>query len=139
MVIIGLDIGTKRIGVAQWSPSSRIVTPVGTIHVDKPIKAYQALIEIIDTQQPTAIVLGYPLMPNGQPGELARLVDKWHTRLESHCDIPIKRWDERMTSKRAEQDLTTLGLSHKEQRHVVDVAAAMHILDSWLQAQGHIQ
>ena len=139
MVVLGLDIGKKRIGVAQWSPKSRIVTPVTVIQVTKPIAAFREIEALTNTHTPDKMVLGYPLMPNGKPGELAKLVDIWAAKLGAQLNVPIELWDERMTSKLAEQDLRTLGVAQKEQRSVVDMAAAMRILESWLMAQGHLK
>ena len=139
MVVLGLDIGKKRIGAALWSPESRIVTPLTVIQVTKPIAAFREIETFVNEHTPTTIILGYPLMPNGQPGELASLVDTWAAKLREQLDISIELWDERMTSKLAEQDLKALGISHKEQRSVVDMAAAMRILESWLRAKGHLE
>ena len=138
MVVLGLDIGKKRIGVALWSPKSRIVTPVTVIQVTKPIAAFREIEALTNTHTPDKMVLGYPLMPNGKPGELAKLVDIWAAKLGAQLSVPIELWDERMTSKLAEQDLRNLGVAQKEQRSVVDMAAAMRILESWLMAKGHL-
>lgn len=139
MVVLGLDIGKKRIGAALWSPESRIVTPLTVIHVTKPIAAFRDIETLVKEHTPNTIVLGYPLMPNGQPGELASLVNTWATKLSEQLQIPVELWDERMTSKLAEQDLKALGIAQKEQRSVVDMAAAMRILESWLRAKGHLE
>ena len=139
MVVLGLDIGKKRIGVARWSPKSRIVTPLTVIQVTKPIAAFREIEALVNEHTPVALILGYPLMPNGHPGELANLVNMWATKLRDQLQVPISLWDERMTSKLAEQDLKALGIAQKEQRSVVDMAAAMRILESWLKAKGHLE
>ena len=138
MVVIGLDIGKKRIGVAKWTPKGRIVTPLTLIHVKKPIHAFKAIAQLVTEHETTHMVLGYPLMPNGHAGELAALVENWHAKLKTNFDFPIVLWDERMTSKQAERTLSSVGLSQKKQRNVIDMAAAMGILSSWLSAEGHI-
>ena len=74
-------------------------------------------------------------MPNGQPGAIAKIVERWHSKLKQETDCVVTLWDERMTSKQAEQDMRLLGLNSKQQRKIVDVAAAMRILDSWIIAQ----
>ena len=115
------------------------MTPLTVIHVTKPIAAFRDIETLVKERTPNTIVLGYPLMPNGQPGELASLVNTWATKLSEQLQIPVELWDERMTSKLAEQDLKALGIAQKEQRSVVDMAAAMCILESWLRAKGHLE
>ena len=139
MVVLALDIGKKRIGAALWSPASRIVTPLALIQVKKPILALRDIENLADEHNPSTIVLGYPLMPNGKPGELASLVNVWVNKLHERFEMPIELWDERMTSKLAEQDLRALGIAQKEQRSLVDMAAAMRILESWLHAKGYLE
>lgn len=135
MIALGLDIGTKRIGVAKWSPETRVVTPTQTVLVKRPKDALMTIHSLIQEHEATHLILGYPLMPNGEPGELAQLVRRWQTKLIEATDCKVILWDERMTSKLAEQDMRLLGLNTKQQRKFVDVAAAMRILDSWITAK----
>ena len=135
MIALGLDIGTKRIGVAKWSHITRIVTPMETILANRPRDALATIHSLIQTHQATHLILGYPLMPNGQPGAIAKIVERWHSKLKQETDCVVTLWDERMTSKQAEQDMRLLGLNSKQQRKIVDVAAAMRILDSWIITQ----
>jgi putative Holliday junction resolvase len=131
MLVLGLDIGTKRIGVAKWSTTSPIVKPVELIEVERPIKALARIKAIFESLSAEKIVVGYPLMPNGKPGELAHLVDKWTSKLEATMNCPVILWDERMTSKQAERDLSLLGINARDKKKLVDIAAAMRILESW--------
>lgn len=131
MLVLGLDIGTKRIGVAKWSTTSPIVKPVELIEVERPIKALARIKVIFESLSAEKIVVGYPLMPNGKPGELAHLVDKWTSKLEVTMSCPVILWDERMTSKQAERDLSLLGINSRDKKKLVDIAAAMRILESW--------
>lgn len=135
MIALGLDIGTIRVGVAKWSQDSPIVTPVETISAKRPKHALATVQSLIQKHQATHLILGYPLMPNGQPGAIAQIVDRWKSKLEEDTECVVILWDERMTSKQAEQDMRLLGLSAKQQRNVVDMAAAMRILDSWITAK----
>jgi len=139
MLVIGLDIGTKRIGVAKWSTDSPIVKPVELITVQRPITALARIKVVFESLSATKIVIGYPLMPNGKPGELAHLVHKWTSKLESTIGCSVVLWDERMTSKQAERDLSLLGIKAKDQKHLVDIAAAMRILESWSMAESFVQ
>ena len=131
MLVLGLDIGTKRIGVAKWSTTSPIVKPVELIEVERPIKALARIKAIFESLSAEKIVVGYPLMPNGKPGELAHLVHKWTSKLEATMSCPVILWDERMTSKQAERDLSLLGINSRDKKKLVDIAAAMRILESW--------
>lgn len=131
MLVIGLDIGTKRIGVAKWSTDSPIVKPVELIEVERPIHALNRIETIVKSLSAEHIILGYPLMPNGKPGALAHIVDKWKSKLEQSLNCPVDLWDERMTSKQAERDLSLLGINTKTQKKLVDIAAAMRILEGW--------
>ena len=132
---LALDIGTKRIGVAKWDPAIGLVQPVTLIQFKRPREALESINEICKDFSPTGLVLGYPLMPNGKPGEIARVVLKWKEKLEVSFPDSVFLWDERMTSKLAERDLSTLGLTTKQIRSAVDVAAAMRILENWIAAK----
>ncbi len=131
MLIIGLDIGTKRIGVAKWSTNTPIVAPVEVILVQRPIKALDRIKVLVQTLRADKIVIGYPLMPNGKVGALAHVVLKWKSKIEETIGCPVYLWDERMTSKQAERDLSLLGINAKDQKKLVDIAAAMRILEGW--------
>ena len=135
MHVIGLDIGKKRIGVAKWSTDSPIVKPVELITVGRPVEALNRIKFIFESLSADKIVIGYPLMPNGKSGELAQLVHKWSSKLEATIGCSIVLWDERMTSKQAERDLSLLGIKAKDQKKLVDMAAAMRILESWSLAE----
>ena len=129
MVVLGLDIGKKRIGVALWSPKSRIVTPVTVIQVTKPIAAFREIEALTNTHTPDKMVLGYPLMPNGKPGELAKARGHLGGRLGAQlcADRAVGRTHYQQTGGAGFKEP---GLAQKEQ-FVVDMAAAMRILESY--------
>ena len=133
--VLSLDIGTKRIGVAKWAPKLVSVQPLTLIHVQRPIEAFKTIASLAEEFDATHLVLGYPLMPNGNPGQMAKIVLKWRDKLEAELNYSIELWDERMTSKQAERDLSALGIRSKRIRETVDMAAAMRILEGWLNAQ----
>ena len=133
--VLSLDIGTKRIGVAKWDPKVAVVQPGILIHVTRPIQAFDVLKDFAADFKPHTLVLGNPLMPNGKPGEIAHLVYKWSKKLASELPYEVVLWDERMTSKQAERDLQAIGMKSTKIRQTVDVAAAMRILENWIDAQ----
>lgn len=133
--VMGLDVGTRTVGVAISDPLGIIATGLDTVRRAGPKADLAALEALIAEHDVERLVVGWPLQPNGRPGAMARRVDRLANALAERTGLPVDRWDERMTSKLAERALIEGGARRARRRQVVDKVAATLILQSWLDAR----
>ena len=133
-MILGLDIGKRRIGVAKLSHDggAQLVLPFALIDYRKPGDGLKQILEITASEPISALVLGFPLNPDGSKGEMALLVEKWRSKLIEETGLKVHLCDERMTTKLAQRNLSALGVHGSERKTAIDMAAAVLILESWL-------
>jgi putative Holliday junction resolvase len=138
MRALGIDFGERRIGLALSDPTRTIASPLPTVKrragKRPPIAA---LMKIIETNDVTALVMGLPLTLEGEESDWTRLIRTVAEALSERTGLPVHYVDERLTSVRAERAIRSLGLSKKkrEEKERVDAAAAVLILQSWLDQQ----
>lgn len=137
--LVGVDFGMSRLGLSLSDERQIIATPFRTIQAEK--KANKTIIKIVNTlaeiQQTYAceieeIVVGMPLMMSGKNGLLADEVKHFVELLSQSTSIPIKIWDERLTTVQAERSLRESDMSRKRRSKVVDIVSAAIILQSYL-------
>lgn len=138
MRVIGLDYGSRTVGVAMSDPSGFLASPVETIkreeevNLKKTVRRIRSLCEENDVHQ---IILGLPKNMNDTLGERAEKTLAFKKRLERDLyQVEIILWDERLTTRQAERPLMEMGKDQKERKKVVDQLAAMLILQSYLDA-----
>ena len=106
MRIIGLDLGSKRIGVALSNSDLTVATPYDVIQrADKIEKDHTAILNIADEWEANKIIVGLPISLDGTLGASAKSVTKEIEKLKGLTDIPIETYDERFTTVTAEQIL----------------------------------
>ena len=136
MRIMGLDLGSKTVGVAISDPLLMTAQGVEIIRRDsenKLRKTYARIEEIIASYgDVTTIVLGYPKNMNNTVGERAQKSEQFKEALERRCGIPVVLWDERLTTVAAENAMIESGIRREERRKYVDEIAAMLILQGYL-------
>ena len=132
---LGLDIGDRRIGVAVSDANAIIATGIETITYDHPKTAIQRIVQLANEYDVGGLVIGWPVESSGRVGRQARKVDAFIERLIPHIDVPMIRWDERMTTVMAERVLLQANVRRSRRRQVVDKVAATLILQGWLDAQ----
>lgn len=136
MRVLGIDYGDRRIGVALSDPTGTIASPLPTLHKRRGKRPpYRELREIAREHGVEAVVLGLPLSPEGTETEWTAEVREVGQNLERRLDVPVHYVDERMTSARAERTVRKrMGLprGEREKKERVDAAAAVLILQSWL-------
>jgi len=131
---LGLDWGSRAIGVAVSDPTGTIAHPLTVIRSGE--KEAVAEIAVLCRQyEVVEVVVGLPRRMNGTLGSQAQRVQNWAKLLEKALGIPVVLWDERLTSRQAERALLEADLSRRRRRQVVDAGAAAHILQSYLDAQ----
>lgn len=133
MRYLGLDLGTKTLGVAVSDKTGLIATSLTILRHDND---YEYLIEelkkIIKEKEIETIVLGLPKNMNNTIGERGEMVLSFKEKLEESISLPVILEDERLTTKVAENILITADVSRKKRKKVIDKMAANVILQSYL-------
>ncbi len=141
MRVLGIDLGERRVGVAVSDPTGSIAQPLPTLRrragKRMPLSTLQNLAEQYEVQE---IVMGLPLALSGDDTEWTRTVRETASKLEERSGLPVHLVDERYTSKAAERAVRQIGLPKKkrEEKGRVDAAAAVLILQSWLDARARV-
>ena len=133
MRAIGLDLGTKRIGVAVSDRSGTIATPLTVFTRGRSRRVDHARIaELVRGEEAELVVVGLPLHLSGAEGPAARAARSEAMALATVVKVPVETHDERLTTVTAEQYLAERGVRGPARRAVVDQVAAAVILQSWL-------
>lgn len=130
--VIAIDYGAKRIGFAISDINQRIALPLETVEGGK--KEIENVVAFLlpRKKEIELILIGLPLLLNGKKGEMAEKVELFAAKLAQAIDLPIKLIDERLSSKHADQSLRELSLNRKQRGEKVDLVAAMHLLQGYL-------
>ncbi|WP_432954304.1 Holliday junction resolvase RuvX [Micromonospora haikouensis] len=141
-VRLGVDVGQVRVGVARSDPHGVLATPLVTLARDLTAAEdavpgdMAELVALIAEHECVEVVVGLPVNLSGQHGPAARNVKAYADRLaDVIAPVPVTLTDERMSTVVASRRLSERGVRGKRQRAVVDQAAAVEILQSWLDAQ----
>ncbi|MBN2725655.1 MAG: Holliday junction resolvase RuvX [Deltaproteobacteria bacterium] len=132
MRFLGLDIGSRRIGVAISDETALIASPYGVISRTSIKNDVQEIITIAVEKRCGAVVLGYPLGLDGKKNSSTRLVDLFYNSLKESFQGEIFFIDERFTTKLAQQALISGNVRRSERKKTVDKVAAALILQSYL-------
>ncbi len=132
---IGLDVGTKTIGVAITDGLGLLAHPVCTVARKGVKKDVDRLEAIIAERAPTAVVVGLPYELDGTEARPARLARQIGEEVARRTGLPVHYVDERYSSVEAERRLIAAGLSRARRRAVIDQEAAVIILETWLRSQ----
>jgi putative Holliday junction resolvase len=131
--VLGLDLGEARIGVAISDPGRRVAVPVGTIRTGAP-RDVRDVAALVAEHAVTRVVVGHPLALSGRRGTAAEHAERFAGVLAEALGIPVDLQDERLTTVEAERGLAAAGVRGRDRRAVVDQAAAVVILQAWLDA-----
>ncbi len=133
MRVLGLDLGSKRIGVAVSDSSETIASPVTVIQRSRRLSDDHANIRrIADDEEAELIVVGLPITMAGEIGPAARSVTEESEAIGVATGRPIELFDERMTTVTADRVLKEASLSATARRQFVDKVAAAVMLQTWL-------
>lgn len=137
--ILGIDYGERRVGLALSDPTATIASPLPTLTRRRGKRAPVAPIaRLAEENQVAELVVGLPLTPEGDESDWTREVRAFGDALAERAGLPIAYQDERMTSVRAERAIRSMGLSRqqREEKERVDAAAAVLILQAYLDTRG---
>lgn len=133
MRVLGIDLGSKRIGIAVSDRSGTIATPVTVLARTKSLSNdYAAIANIVREEEAVAIVIGLPLNMDGSEGSAARNARIEADRLATVVGVPVYVHDERRSTVEADRVLMERNMNAQSRRKVVDKVAAAVILQSWL-------
>ena len=130
--ILSLDVGTKGIGIAKGYLQEQMVFPVCTLSRQSVKKDAKKLAEMCVKEGIDHVVVGLPLLADGTEGRSARLARQVGDALHELTELPVDYEDERDSSIEASSRLHQAGKNTKQQRDVIDQAAAIVILERWL-------
>jgi putative Holliday junction resolvase len=130
---LGVDVGTVRIGVATSDPDGILATPVETVRRDRSNKHLRRLAQLADELEAVEVVVGLPRTLADRSGPSAtdaiELAEQLARRI---APTPVRLSDERLTTVSAQRSLRDAGVRAKGQRAMIDQAAAVGILQNWL-------
>ena len=132
---IGLDLGGARCGVAIDDELGRIAHPRPNFPAKDKKLLVESIVDFARKEQGARFVLGLPLEMSGREGRAAERVRQFAQQLADASGLDVVLWDERLTTVEAARQLRAGGTSAREQKAVIDGAAAATILQSWLDAR----
>lgn len=141
-VRLGVDVGEARVGVAVCDPEGILATPLVTLARDRAAAPdavpsdMSELARLVAEHRAVAVVVGLPVSLSGREGPAAAVAREYARRLgEVVAPVPVILADERMSTVLANRRLSERGVRGKRRRTVIDQAAAVEILQGWLDTQ----
>ncbi|MDE0268226.1 MAG: Holliday junction resolvase RuvX [Acidimicrobiaceae bacterium] len=141
MRALGLDLGSRRVGVAICGSDARVAVPMTTLlrnprnsAGDRKTDFISEIAKLVRDRKIDVVVVGLPLSLSGRAGSAAAGARSVIRQLRRSVGVPIVAWDERLTTASAERILMSRGLPSVKRRKVVDQLAATVILQAWLEA-----
>ena len=130
--ILALDYGTVRIGVALSDELGWTAQPLETINRRTLDRDIAHIASLVGTHEVGQVLLGFPIQLDGREGPAIQAMREFQARLEQGVPVPVILWDERLTTKAAEDLLIAADVSRKKRKGVVDRIAASILLQSYL-------
>ena len=137
MRYLGLDLGTKTLGIAISDRLGIISNPYRTIKFNKQDELISELIKIINEESIVEIALGLPKNMDNTLGEAGNRSFAFKSLLEEHIDIPITLVDERLSTVEAEKYMLDADTSRKKRKEKIDAVAASVILNTFIRMKGN--
>jgi putative holliday junction resolvase len=136
---IGLDVGSKRIGVAGCDSTGLIATGLTTVVRTNLPADFEALRTLVLQRRAEVVIVGLPKNMNGSLGQQAQRTQLFGMRLQEALGVSVHYVDERLTTVQAERSMQRQGLSALKRRALIDQQAAAIILQQWLDIRRHQQ
>jgi putative Holliday junction resolvase len=129
--IISVDLGTARTGLAICDEGERLASPLTVLSVPGN-RLVSEIARLVAQNEASLLVVGLPLNMDGSKGESAHNAGEFAKKLQAHVGVPVKLWDERLTTVSAHRALNVTDTRGKNRRAVVDSVAAVIILEDYL-------
>jgi putative Holliday junction resolvase len=133
MRLLGIDFGTKRVGLAVSDGTAGMAFPLKTIERTTREALFDELLKTIEEERVGKVIVGLPLDLSGQETLSTRQAANFAASLKRRTDLPVVFADERLSSAEAEDRLHEAGVSGKSLKKVLDSQAAVLILESYLE------
>ncbi|HTI88432.1 MAG TPA: Holliday junction resolvase RuvX [Alphaproteobacteria bacterium] len=136
--LVGLDLGTKTIGVAASNPERTIASPRETIRRTKLKPDIERLLKLVDQESAVGVILGLPLNMDGSEGPRCQAVRQFAADLIKTRDLDVVLWDERLSTVAVTRTMIDADVSRARRAEAVDKLAAAYILEGfidWLRAR----
>jgi putative holliday junction resolvase len=138
MRAVGLDLGSRRIGVAVSDPTGTLASPHSVLERSGDrARDHAAVARLVAEVGAERVVVGLPLSLSGRVGPAARAALEEVDELARAVGVPVETADERLTTVTADRDLAALGRRAADRRRVVDKVAAAVMLQAWLERRSH--
>ncbi len=133
MRALGIDLGTKRIGVALANSDGTLATPIEVVaRSGDRASDHRAIAALAEETDAVVLVVGLPLSLDGTSGPAADAARAEADELAAATGLPVELWDERLTTVTADRDLMAVQMGGRARRKVVDKVAASVMLQAWL-------
>lgn len=137
MRIMGLDVGSKTVGVAISDALGWTAQGIETVKIDEANGEFgiDRIAELVKEYAITEFVVGFPKNMNNTVGPRGEASENYKKLLEETFSLPVKLWDERLTTMAAERMLIEADVSRKKRKQVIDKMAAVMILQGYLDSR----
>jgi putative Holliday junction resolvase len=132
--VLAIDLGEKRIGLAISDETRTIATGYDVVKRKSRREDFARYATVVANEGVTLIIMGLPITFSGDEGQRAAWVRDYTADLQDHVDVPVEFWDERFSTKQAQDSLHARGKRGKRLRKRVDAVAAAFILQDYLDA-----
>jgi putative holliday junction resolvase len=129
---LGIDFGTRRIGLALSDPTGTLATPLPFLENSTPEEVTKNLKDLVENHGVETIVVGMPRNMDGTYGPSAEKVRNFIAQIQPHLTAKVVTIDERLTTAQASRELSQIGLNQKDLRKKVDSSSAALILQQFL-------
>lgn len=132
MILLGVDLGDRRVGFAVSDEDERLAVPSGFAPVRSLEEALAAVVAKAEAERAELLVLGNPLNMDGRPGPKSKEAQKFRDMLaEAGCAVVL--WDERLTTTEATRLLKDAGLNRRKRKTLIDANSAQRLLESHME------
>ena len=132
LVIAGLDIGDKTVGISVSDRRIKIATGIGTLLKKFKKSDFEYIVKLLQPYKVGFIVFGWPLQMDGTVGEQCKRNFKFAEELHKYIDVPFIKWDERFSTKVMDRIMIGADLSRSKRKKIIDKAASAYILQGFI-------
>lgn len=138
MSLLGIDLGTKYVGIAVSDELESMAHPAGVLQVTEKLSLFKKIAQVVQERKIKEIVIGMPTNMNGSLGPKAQETLVFVERLKAHLKIPIHLWDERLTTLQSKKWLVAADVSRTKRKRVIDALSAQILLQNYLDRRRHV-